>query len=319
MNHATSPYMQLNRIEFIVTYQCNGKCKHCQIGDNLNRKEEPKSISIGKATEAIETISGLFDISSVMTFGGEPLLYPDAVCAIQSSAKDCGIATRQLITNGFFTTKKEKCREVAKHLSVSGVNNLLLSVDAFHQEHIPLAPVRQFAEAIASADIPGAYLYPAWLVDSTHENEYNRKTIELLDEFKDIGIAVLKNNNVYLSGNAELYLSEYFDAPRLDMSDRCGLMPYTGPLTEITSISIVPNGDVMVCSFVIGNIYQEDIADILNRYDPYQNECMNSIINGGISALLDYARRKGISVDVSRCYSICDVCRAVVKQASTFP
>lgn len=60
---------------------------------------------------------------------------------------------RQLITNGFFSRDGDRIKEAAGRLAQSGVNNLLLSVDAFHQETIPLGPVKQFAEAAKAAAI----------------------------------------------------------------------------------------------------------------------------------------------------------------------
>ena len=57
-----------------------------------------------------------------------------------------GIEKKQLITNGFFSKKRERIEEVVTMLEKSGVNSLLLSVDAFHQETIPLDPVKYFAE-----------------------------------------------------------------------------------------------------------------------------------------------------------------------------
>ena len=54
----------------------------------------------------------------------------------------------ELITNGFFTKDKDRINEVVKQLADSGVNSILLSVDAFHQETIPLEPVKCFAECV---------------------------------------------------------------------------------------------------------------------------------------------------------------------------
>ena len=70
----------------------------------------------------------------------------------------------------------------------------------------------------------------------------------------------------------------------------------------------------MVCCFVIGNIYDEDIETIVNRYNPYQNEIMKVILSSGITGLLDYANQKGITIDTNKYYSTCDVCRAIVSR-----
>lgn len=67
-----------------------------------------------------------------MTFGGEPLLCIDEVCEIQAAAQEMSVPKRQLITNGFFNRDEKKIREAALRLAQSGVNDLLLSVDAFH-------------------------------------------------------------------------------------------------------------------------------------------------------------------------------------------
>jgi len=73
-----------------------------------------------------------------MTFGGEPMLYPEAVYAIHQTAKDCGIGIREIITNAGWRTSGENSRLIASKLSESGVTNMCISVDAFHQEYIPL-------------------------------------------------------------------------------------------------------------------------------------------------------------------------------------
>jgi hypothetical protein len=70
----------------------------------------------------------------------------------------------------------------------------------------------------------------------------------------------------------------------------------------------------MICVFTIGNIYLENIKEIVSRYDPYTNEYMKALINGGAAALLSLAEEKGISIDYSKYYSVCDICREITRQ-----
>jgi MoaA/NifB/PqqE/SkfB family radical SAM enzyme len=314
MKENFSAYMNLNRIEFIVTYQCTGKCRHCSVADKLGRTDSPQYANPDKAAEAVEKLCELFGISSVMTFGGEPLLYPDAVCAIHAKASERGIKTRQLITNGYYTKNPKQRTETALRLARSGVNQILISIDAFHQETIPWEDVYAFARAVKDAGIPDVRLHPAWVVNESHDNAYNAETRQLLIRFTDLDIPVSKGNNIVMSGNAVRYLAGFYEKPSLDLSETCGAMPYTEPLTNITALSIEPNGDVAICDFVIGNIIKEDIADIISRYDPHRNDCMRAILTGGAAALLDYAARLGIAVDPAKYYSVCDLCRAVTGQ-----
>ena len=111
------------------------------------------------------------DVKTVMAFGGEPLLYPDTVCAIHTAATELGIEKRQLITNGFFSKDEYVIKKVAEGVVSSGANDILLSVDAFHQETIPLDVVKVFAKEVKNFGVP-IRLQPAWLVNPEHDNPY---------------------------------------------------------------------------------------------------------------------------------------------------
>ncbi len=122
-----NPYTKnLDRLEFMVTLACTGRCRHCSEGDHSGSGEH---ISGGVGAQAVRSLAAVRTIDSVMTFGGEPLLYPEAVCKIHAAARDCGIPKRQLITNGYFTKDIQKIRDTAAELVWSGVNDILLSGD----------------------------------------------------------------------------------------------------------------------------------------------------------------------------------------------
>jgi hypothetical protein len=87
-------------------------------------------------------------------------------------------------------------------------------------------------------------------------------------------------------------------------------MPYTEPLTHQTSLSVEPDGRVTVCGFVIGDLTREPMAEIISRYDPHADEGMRAAAQG-VPGLLALAEKRGISVDLARCYSVCDLCRQV--------
>lgn len=243
----------LNRIEFVITLACTGRCKHCSEGEHNGHGEhiEPEI-----AAKLVRKVVGTYNIDSVMTFGGEPLLYPESVYAIHQAAKEMNIPKRHLITNGFFSKDVSKIKMVAEKLAESGVTDILLSADAFHQETIPLEPVKEFAIAIKSVDIP-IRLNPAWLVSKEHENPYNNRTREILAEFKSLGIAERDGNVIFPKGNAVKYLGEYFDRNKEYVS------PYDENPEDIHAISVNPNGDVLG-----GNIYKTDVLDILENYKP---------------------------------------------------
>ena len=200
-------------------------------------------------------IAAEYDIKTAMTFGGEPLLYTDAVYAIMKTATELNIPKRQIITNGYFSKNADKIREVAEGLAACGVNDLLLSVDAFHQETIPLDMVKQFAAEAKACGIP-IRLQPAWLVSATDDNPYNRKTSEILDSFADMEIRENEGNVIFPEGNALKYLAEYFTDERPEN-------PYVEDPRDVRCVSFEPNGNVLG-----GNVYERDIMEIIKDYAP---------------------------------------------------
>ena len=242
----------LNKIEFVVTYACTGRCKHCSEGEHTSCGER---IDPQIASNAVQKIAAEYDIKTVMTFGGEPLLYTDAVYAIMKTAKELNIPKRQVITNGYFSKNADKIGEVAERLAVCGVNDILLSVDAFHQETIPLDVVKQFAAEVKACGIP-IRLQPAWLVSVTDDNPYNIKTREILASFANMEIPANEGNVIFPEGNALKYLAEYF-------TDELPENPYVEDPCDVRCVSFSPNGDVLG-----GNVYERDIMEIIRDYLP---------------------------------------------------
>ncbi len=242
----------LNRIEFVVTNACTGKCKHCSQGEH-NGSEKINGIA---AADAVRKIAREYNIKSVMTFGGEPLLCPETVYEIHKAAMEMDIPKRQLITNGFSGKDLDKISFVAEQIIGSGVNEVLLSVDAFHQETIPVDYVIAFAECIFASGVV-LKAHPAWLVSPESDNYYNNLTRKILDKFNNIGIETGEGNIVFPSGNALKYFKEYFDLNKETKN------PYQENPRDIRAICFSANGDILG-----KNIYNQDIIEILENYIP---------------------------------------------------
>ncbi len=242
----------LSKIEFVITYACTGRCKHCSEGGH---SVNGICIDPAVAADAVKKITAEYKVKTVMAFGGEPLLCPEAVYAVMSAARSAQVPKRQLITNGFFTKDAEKIRDVTKRLADCGVNDLLLSVDAFHQETIPLDTVKIFASEAKKCGLP-ILLQPAWLVSREDKNPYNKMTREILAAFSDLEIDQNEGNVVFPEGNALKYLAEYF-------TDTVPENPYVEDPHDVRCISFDPNGDVLG-----SNIYKQDIIEIINGYKP---------------------------------------------------
>lgn len=243
----------LERIEFVITWACTGRCKHCSEGEHEAKGAHIKGDA---AARVITEVCDKFSIDSVMTFGGEPLLYPDEVCAIHKAAYEMNILKRQVITNGYFSKDTDVIKRTAARLAENGVNSIALSVDAFHQETIPLEPVKTFANAVRETGVP-VKTHPAWLGGSEASNPYNKRTHEILKEFEAIGIRASKGNDIFPAGNALKYFGSYFDSSEKYVN------PYDENPEDVRAISISPDGSVLS-----DNIYRRGILDIIENYEP---------------------------------------------------
>ena len=246
----------VNKIEFVVTDACTGRCKHCSEGEHTScgARIDPQI-----AADAVRKIAAEYNVETVMAFGGEPLLHREAVYAIMEAAKETNVPRRQLITNGYFSKDPREIREVVARLFSCGVNDLLLSVDAFHQETIPLDVVKRFAAEAVTCGLP-VRLQPAWLVSASADNPYNRRTRELLDSFVSMGIAESEGNVIFPEGNALKYLAAYFKEARPEN-------PYVEDPCDVRCLSFSANGDVLD-----GNVYGKDIMEIIKHYDPQKQK-----------------------------------------------
>ena len=241
----------LEKIEFALTYRCTGNCKHCSVGE----KHDFTKIDPSLAAAAVTQIAEEYNIKTVMVFGGEPLLHPDAMEVIMRAAAEMDIERRQIITNGFFSRDENEIAKMAHRIAVSGANDVLVSLDAFHQETIPIDAVIPFIRKLKEYGV-AMRLQPAWLVSKSNKNLYNLRTREILSSLSYLEIPESDGNVVFPEGNAKKYLSEYFigNSPQ---------NPYTEDPCDVKCLSFSPNGDLLN-----SNVYENDVMDIIKNYTP---------------------------------------------------
>jgi MoaA/NifB/PqqE/SkfB family radical SAM enzyme len=311
-------YLVVDRIEFIVTYLCNSKCSHCQLDKEEKGKMFPSHVDEDKAGEIVREVGQAYAPKSIMTFGGEPLLYPEIVCAIHEQAKKVGIPIRDVITNGFWSTKAEKIQEIAQNLAKSGVNEVSISVDCFHQEFIPLKTVKKTANSLIAAGIERVSWNPCWVVSKDHDNEYNRRTKTILQKLRNLQVEESEGNSVQPKGRARSSLTEFFPPRTSVPKGKCGEMPYTEVLDSVKTISVEPDGRVAVCeNFYIGNAFKSNIIDILENYDPFRIPEAKSILEEGMDGLTKWAKNRGVEPRPEGYYNICHMCTDLRERTST--
>jgi len=310
-----SRYLTVNRIEFAVTYLCNARCKHCY--SILGKEKFPKHIDKSLAVKIVRKVGEKYGPESIMTFGGEPLLFPEIVCAIHKEAMNVRIPHREIITNGYWSKDTKKIKKIAKNLAESGVNEIYISVDAFHQENIPLDIVRKTAESCLQEGIKNIEWVPCWVISEDHDNRYNQMTKRILEELDDLPVRRGEGNIMEAEGLALVNLKEFLPPKKKFPEGKCGDMPYTDPLDSIRSICVEPDGRIAVCKdFHIGNASETDIIELLEGYNPFMIPEMKAIIENGMKGLVNWAATKGVNPDPEGYYSVCHMCVDIRKRVS---
>jgi MoaA/NifB/PqqE/SkfB family radical SAM enzyme len=244
-----------------------------------------------------------------MTFGGEPLLYPEIIYAIHKEAMKVGIPVRDIITNGFWARKTIEIQEIAEKLVKSGVNEASISVDCFHQEFIPLEIVKKAAESLLKAGITRISWNPCWVVSKDHDNPYNRKTKAILEQLKNLPVEHGEGNIAQPEGRAILWLKDFLPPRTKTPKGKCGDVPYTEELDSVKTICVAPDGRIAVCTdFYIGNAFETDIIEIIEDYDPFKIPEAKAIIESGMEGLINWARTKGVEPDPRGYYNVCHMC-----------
>jgi MoaA/NifB/PqqE/SkfB family radical SAM enzyme len=305
-------YFPITRLEFAVTYLCNSKCRHCQLGEKEERNRFPNCIDKNKAVEITRKVGRAYHPRSIMTFGGEPLLYPEVVCAIHKEAARTGIPVREILTNGFWSRKTEKIQDIAAALVKSRVNEVSFSVDCFHQEFIPLGLIRKAAESLLSEGMPRVSWNPCWVISKHNDNMYNRKTKAILKKLEVLPVRCSDGNNVQPEGRATEWLKRYLPPKTRTPKGECGDAPYTEPLDSVHTVCVEPDAGIAVCKELhIGNASQTDIIDIIENYDPTKTPETKAIIEEGIDGLIRWASKNGVTPESEGYYNICHLCTSL--------
>ncbi|MFB0557902.1 MAG: radical SAM protein [Candidatus Bathyarchaeia archaeon] len=309
-------YLEPRRIEFLVTYLCNGRCIHCYAPKQM--EGYPLHIDASLAVDIVENVGRVFDVESVMTFGGEPMLFPEVVYSIHREATRQVVSSRELITNGYWSDDIRVVKEIADGLEDCGVNQIYFSVDAFHQEHIPVGKVRAAIESCLDAGIEGLALNPCWLVSEDDDNEYNRETRFILDELSGLSVRVSGGNVVEPSGLALVNLKEFLPPRERLPPGKCGDMPHTEPLDHVSCISVEPDGKVAVCDeLYLGDASESDILRLIVGYDPFEVPEMRAVIEDGMEGLASLARARGVEPYPEGYYSVCQMCSDLRRRLGT--
>jgi len=252
------------------------------------------------------------NLESLMMFGGEPMLFPERAIAVFEKAHHLNIPRIEMITNGMWGKNKVEAREWAEKLKAAGLNEVYMSVDAFHAQYTPIEYPQNAALALLKTGIEGIKWNVAVVESVDAENIYDKETRQILKKLEPLG---LEANLVKIMpvGRAAKNLRDYFQ--HASLAGACEGEPLIGnKLTNPDSICIEPSGSVDICfHLAIGNAKESPLSRIISEYDWQNNSVIRTLVEEGPTALLKHRQVHGFKFQENDYINKCHLCTEIRK------
>jgi len=301
--------MNLKRLEFTLTTKCNSECIYCQAeASPLNNEVMDVEDAHGYLTETY----AVSKLESFLVFGGEPMLFPSRAISIFEKARRLNILRIEMLTNEIWGKNKRRAEELATRLKASGLNELGISVDAFHLQFIPLEYPRNAAQASVAAGIDQVTWNVAVVESLKSENEWDKKTAEVLKVLEPVGIDAHVHRIIPV-GRATRNLQQFFRQESLD--GPCAGDPILeNALTNPECITIEPSGEVDICwNLTIGNAKEKPLSQIILEYDWRKNPTIRTLVEEGPMGLIRVSGKSKTRFQKNRYLNKCHLCIEIRK------
>lgn len=250
-----------------LTNVCNYRCKHCYLGNRLNKPEE---MNLDKVYEHLETWHSVGS-EKICFIGGEPTLYPHLKEAV-IRAKALDYKTIIVGSNGSSVAKK-----VFENLPLEYISYVQISLDGANEDtHDMIREKGAFSSAVSTIEFLKSANVDVRIIMTV--NQYNiREVIPMIQFGKKMGVSLVKFHIMSEIGRAHNSMlkavspEEWVDCcekikkycqKNLDGDTRVSFQPayafrgrtyeqYEGCVgRKLERISVFPDGRCYICSFL---------------------------------------------------------------------
>jgi MoaA/NifB/PqqE/SkfB family radical SAM enzyme len=283
----TEPKFKLWRSAgLLLTYKCNAACEFCYYNCSPSKGGlMPVETCIG-AWRSLKTLAG--DDAKIHLTGGEAFLCWDRLVEILKEGKAQNLGPVDMVeTNGFWAANDRLVEDRLDVLLTLGVQRLKISVDPFHQEYVPIEPVRRLACMALEMFGPDRVLV-RW--EKYLEEDQKSK---IKDQRSDRYVHAYHDYPFRFAGRAAGHVAELLASKPAGAfaSDNC-LAGFLGA----KGVHVDPYGNVFsgTCSgIVLGNINEKPLEEIWKQFHPDQNAFIATLCEKGPYGWLEQAMSLG--------------------------
>jgi hypothetical protein len=305
--------MRVKRVDFLLTFKCPSKCKHCSYKGGPERSGYMKLVD---AERYLQVLTDAHPLQSITVHGGEPFVYFENLKQIMKRAKELEVPRRWVITNGYWAKTKEVAKEKLIELKEAGLMCITFSVDGFHQEYIPLEYVKNGIEVATNVGFERVVVDSLFLGSLNSDNFYNNLTRRVLENLGELGEVEINRGQVDFEGRAAEFLASYVESKAEIPRGKCQLPFWIGgDLKNPEGIEIDFEGNVTLCPGIcIGNTKTQSLTQILEGYDCLEHPILSILSEEGPIGLFKVAIEKGFNQN-AKFIDECHLCYEVRKFA----
>ncbi|MGZ7443456.1 radical SAM protein [Paenibacillus sp. TH7-28] len=319
--------MDLLGLNFVLNQNCNITCGHCF----YNCKPSTKGVmELEDFKYYLSTVASRNKLRWVgLGCGGEAFLYYDRLMECFKETVKYDIKDIYVMTNAFWATTKERARQYLKPLKEAGLNIIWFSLDAFHQEFIPIENIINAATVALEEGIQTVCITSEYFLDFKSDHPLDGETRALLQSFKEkmgpLSKSLVYDRYVLIPGGraSDLYSSYVKEMEAKGKQfptsfKKCrGTVFWGKNLKDPFSIEIDCNGIVELCPGVaIADLKKDSLEDLLENYNYEKNPIIATLVNEGIPGLTRLAEENGIVLE-SGYQNECHLCYEIRKALNT--
>ena len=306
---ATQKITPLRHGGIMPNYECSAACRHCLYACSPTRTGGYMSEKIMDEALGLLREGGC---RSVHIGGGEPFLNFDGLLTLLEKTNRHGINVDYIETNACWATDEET---IAKHLNAlrkTGADTFCISVDPFHAEYVPYAYPLLLAQ-VCQKERFGYFLWQdrflAMLRNTDPNKAHSRAALE-----KSIGADYIRDTaNAYgirMGGRAVTIEAEYYARKPVDAvldSNPCRSLVSTGHFHVDMYNRFLPPGCTGIAI---------PMEDAVRGIPEGKYPVFDVLLQGGVTALYDLAKKHGFAPAAEGYVSGCALCFFVCKYLS---
>jgi len=257
--------MKITGLHLLLTYQCNFECDHCFVWGG---PKQSGVMTLQDIRRILAQGQALGTVESIYFEGGEPFLYYAVLLQAVREAARLGFQVG-LVSNAYWATGIEDAIEWLKPF-IGLVQDLSVSSDLFHYDE---AISQQSRHAAAAAELLGIPLGTISIAQPQSP-----------DAIAAIGqIPTGDEATLMYRGRAAAKLASGAQEQPWEKLVEC---PYED-LHDPGRLHVDPLGYLHICQGItIGNLFQEPLDQIIDRYAPEAHPITGALLAGGPAELV---------------------------------